>query len=495
VLGPLFPLNNAMEIYSRQVEQRVLSQLLERDRASFLAVFGRRRIGKTYLIRNFYLNRGTLFHVTGVPKETAKNQRANFNEDLCDVFHGGESQKAPATWREAFDSLRKAVASHSTQGKIIVFLDELPWLASHKSGFVQALTYCWNRYFEADSRIILIVCGSAASWMINNIIDDKGGLYGRLTHQMRLLPFNLAETEEYLNCRGIALDRRQISEIYMATGGVAKYLDLVPRGRSSAQVVQHLFFSRGAQSLSGEFDHLFRSLFQHSERHLNVVRVLAKRQEGYTRSQLVQEANLNSGSVQLRVIRELKESGFISDMRPFRAKKKGSIYRLSDEFSLFCIKWERELKDSQVQAQDNYWMELHRTPRWRAWSGYAFERLCFNHIPQILRALGISGMHCNISGWSTRGGSGDKRGAQVDMVIDRPDHCIHLCEMKFSEGPFVITGHVAEALKEKVARFVEDTGTRKTIFLTLITCHGIGAGRERLTIHNELTVDDLFVTA
>jgi len=483
-----------MKIYSRCSEQQVLSQLLEKNRSSFLAVFGRRRIGKTFLVRNFYLNRGTLFHITGVPKETAANQLRSFNEVLCDVFLGGESQKAPTTWREAFDSLRKAVATHSTRGKIIVFLDELPWLATHKSGFVQALTYCWNRYLETDSRIILIVCGSAASWMINNIIDDKGGLYGRLTHQMRLLPFNLAETEEYLHCRGIALDRRQISEIYMATGGVAKYLDLVPRGRSSAQAIQELFFSRGAQSLAGEFDRLFQSLFQNSERHLNVVRVLAKRQEGYSRAQLVKEAKLHSGSVQLRVIRELKESGFISQLRPFGAKKKGSIYRLSDAFSLFCIKWERELKDTQVQTQGNYWMELHRTPRWRAWSGYAFERLCFNHIPQILRALGISGMHCNISGWSAPAGSGARRGAQVDMVIDRPDHCIHLCEIKFSEGPFVITRHAAEALKEKVARFVEDTGTRKTIFLTLITCHGIGAGRERLSIHSELTVDDLFVT-
>ena len=482
-----------MDIYSRHAEQQVLSQLLESDRASFLAVFGRRRVGKTFLVRNFYLNRGTLFHITGVPRETARNQLRNFNEVLCDVFHGRESQKAPATWREAFERLRKAVASHSPRGKIIVFLDELPWLASHKSGFVQALTYCWNRYLEADSRVILVVCGSAASWMIKNIIDDRGGLYGRLTHQMRLLPFSLAETEEYLNGRGVSLDRRQISEIYMATGGVAKYLDLVPRGRSSAQVIQDLFFSRGAQSLSGEFDRLFKSLFQHSERHLNVVRVLAKRQEGYTRSQLVKEADLRSGSVQLRVIRELRESGFISEMSPFGAKKKGSVYRLSDAFSLFCIKWERELNDSHAQVQNNYWMELHRTPTWRAWSGYAFERLCFNHIPQILRALGISGMHCNISGWRTQAGSGAKRGAQVDMVIDRPDHCIHLCEMKFSEGPFVITGQVAEALKEKVARFVEGTGTRKTVFLTLITCHGIGAGRERLTIHNELTVDDLFV--
>jgi len=483
-----------MEIYSRHAERQVLSQLLERDRSSFLAVFGRRRIGKTFLIRNFYLNRGTLFHVTGVPRETARNQLRNFNEVLCDVFHGGEAQKAPATWREAFDCLRKAIASHSTGGKIIVFLDELPWLATHKSGFVQALTYCWNRYLEADPRVILVVCGSAASWMINNIIDDKGGLYGRLTPQMPLLPFNLAETEEYLNCRGIVLDRQQISEIYMATGGVAKYLDLVPCGRSSAQVIQYLFFSRGAESLSGEFDRLFKSLFQHADRHLNVVRVLAKRQEGYTRSRLVKEANLRSGSVQVRVIRELRESGFISEMRPFGARKKGSIYRLSDEFSLFCLKWERELKDAQVQAQDNYWMELHRTPKWRAWSGYAFERLCFNHVPQILRALGIAGMHCNISGWSTQAGSGSKRGAQVDLVIDRPDHCIHICEMKFSEEPFVITGHVAETLKEKVARFVEHTGTRKTTFLTLITCHGIGAGRERLTIQNELTVDDLFVS-
>ena len=483
-----------MEIYSRKPEQQQLSEILKRDRATFLAIYGRRRIGKTYLIRNFFIDKGTFFHITGVNNEKLFHQLHHFAQETQSTFGSGDDQQHPNSWDEAFERLQTGIQNCTEQGRIIIFLDELPWLATHKSGFIQALTYYWNRHWENDHRIILSICGSAASWMIKNVIDNKGGLYGRLTHQIKLMPFNLRETQEYLQCRGVILDHRQVAELYMATGGVAKYLDLVVPGKSSAQVIQQLFFSKEAQSLSHEYDRLFQSLFKDSNHHHRVVQLLVKKSSGLSRTELNELAKLKSVSVQQRVLKELIESGFISEMQPFGAKKKGSIYRLSDEFSLFSLRWKNEMNDPSIVSQSNYWLSLHRTPAWRAWAGFAFERLCFNHIPEILKSLGINGMHCKVSGWRFRPepDSGEK-GAQIDLVIDRPDHCIHLCEIKFSEEPYRITSSYADELQHKVRCFREQTKTRKTLFLTLMTSCGVASGAEKAPIHSEVVLKDFFI--
>jgi len=259
------------------------------------------------------------------------------------VFSDQEPLPTPQNWPEAFHRLNDAINRCPKDKRIILFFDELPWLCNKKSGFLEALTYLWNQYLDSDSRIILITCGSAATWMIKNVIDSKGGLYNRVTGKIHLLPFNLLETKEYLAGNAIRLNSKQIVEIYMAIGGVAAYLRLVKPGKSSAQVISEVCFS-SLSPISGEFERIFKSLFSKSDLHIKAIKALARKRSGLERSQLFKEIKITSGSVQNRLLRELIESGFATEYTQFGKTKKNSHICLTDEYSAFYLKWNREIK-------------------------------------------------------------------------------------------------------------------------------------------------------
>ncbi len=444
-------------IVGRNQELKEMRRLLEDPESQFLAVFGRRRIGKTYLIRNTY-EKELVFQMTGFAEANTAEQLSNFLSALeaADVQLALETP--PENWMKAFELL-KAYLNRLKQKKKVVFFDELPWISTPRSKFLMALEHFWNSWASARNDIVLVVCGSAASWMINNLINNRGGLHNRVTKRIRLEPFTLHETEQYLRYKHISYDRYQIIQLYMALGGIPYYLNELQPGQSSFQEIDRLCFSPNGL-LVKEYSNLYRSLFQKSETHVAIVQALSTKNKGISRDEIIRISGVGNGGNTTQTLNELEESGFISMIYPFGKKIKNSLYRLTDQYSLF---YHMFMADKRGSGKGS-WLQRIDSPSWRAWSGYAFENICFGHIDQIKKALGIGAVYTEVSSWQSR-----EAGAQIDLLIDRRDHVISLCEVKFSKKPYKITKAYREELQRKIFAFQSASNTRKAIFPTLIT--------------------------
>lgn len=481
-------------IVGRTAELAVLDKIIASAQAEFLAVYGRRRIGKTYLISEYFKPKGYYFELTGTKDASLKTQLNNFREEFADAFYAGVKQEAPKSWQEAFNQLRRKVEELDTNTKVIIFLDELPWLAARRSGILKSLEHMWNRYLSRFKNVILIVCGSAASWMLRKIIYNKGGLYGRLTAEIHLKPFTLGETEAYLQARGIFLDRKQVIDLYLVFGGVAKYLSSISKGKSSAQIISETCFSpEGALPL--EFPKLYDSLFDKAQQHIAIVSALLSKKSGMTQEEILKKTGIRSGGSFTRVLNELEESGFIQSTTEFLNKKREAKYRLIDEYSLFYLTWIKPVVGNQFKnIAKNYWQTLQNSPAYAAWSGYAFEGICLKHVDKIIEALKLSVVARSCSVWSYRPNKEEPQaGAQIDLVIDRADNCINLCEIKFCNSPFQVTKSYAEKLRYKKACFQMQTKTKKSLFITLISSYGAMVNQYYLaSVDNQLSMDVLF---
>lgn len=470
------------QIIGREKEIAILKSMYESQKSEFVAVYGRRRVGKTFLIRSVFENNFT-FQITGLARASLKQQLANFNLTLSSADLKNDYQTAD-DWFIAFSQLRKYLST--LKGKKIVFIDELPWFDTRNSKFIQGLEHFWNAWASAQSDIKLIVCGSATSWMINKLINDKGGLHNRVTKKIKLLPFTLDECQKYLDSRKINLDKYQIIQLYMAMGGIPFYWEEVKLGLSAMQNIENICFSETGL-LQKEFKNLYRSLFQNYEKHIKIVKILAKKSKGLTRNELIQLSKLPNAGSTTKLLEELEESGFIRKYVPFGRKSRNSLYQLIDFYSHFYLKF---IENTQVTNANN-WLNALDTPKYRAWSGYAYEQICMYHLPQIKNKLGIGGVYTTISSWRSKN---SKQGVQVDLVIDRRDNIINLCEVKFSINPFSMTKKYADELRNKIGVFKAETETRKSVFLTMITTYGV-----KKSIHstglfqNEMKMEDLFV--
>jgi hypothetical protein len=480
------------KIVGRKKEQEVLHKILKGREPSFLAVYGRRRIGKTYLVKNFFRDKGIFFHLTGVRDADLDVQLQNFVIEFSDVFLKGKEMKPPKGWFSAFQILRKELACVPKTTKAILFFDEIPWLASPRSKFLQALEHLWNRYLSDMPNVILVVCGSAASWMIENIIHDQGGLHGRVTHEMRLLPFSLKETEEFLEAKSIHLDRKQILELYMCLGGVAKYLSYLERGKSVPQLIGELCFSYSGPLIS-EFHKLYRSLFQKHEAHVEIVKTLAAHSSGLSYKELVEKTNLSTGGTLSHRIEELKQSGFIAEIPLFGEGEKLDRYVLIDEYSLFYLTWNAGVSSLDLQTYEaDYWVKQRNQQAWKVWTGHAFECLCLKHVEGIKGELGLSAVQTKTSKW--RHIPKKETGAEIDLIIDRADNCINLCELKFYQGQWSLTKQDAARLRQKKECFEQVTKTKKSTFTTLVTTHGIKSNQySTAEVDQSVTMDALFL--
>lgn len=481
------------QIIAREFELKILNKLYESTQAEFLAIYGRRRIGKTFLIREFYSNKGVFFHLTGVKGAKVQKQLRNFTDELSRTFNTPSIKKLK-DWHDAFLVLNFYVETCPGSGRIVFFFDELPWLASAKSGFLEELEYFWNRHVSNNPRVLIIVCGSAATWMIRKIVQNKGGLHGRLTATIRLMPFTLKESQDYLKSKNIILDERQILDIYMAMGGIPKYLSYIERGYSSVQNINKICFQG---ELIDEFNELYASLFENYHSHVNIVRALAQSNQGLTKLEISKSTGMACGGGMNTVLDDLEYSGFLLVIPNLGKIKKEIRYRLMDEYSLFYLKWIEPVKKLNIGGiglDDNYWISIHGTPKVHIWSGYAFESICLKHIQQIKKVLGISGIVTQASGWFYRSKQEDEMGAQIDLVIDRSDNCINLCEMKFSSFPFVINKEYERKIRQRIELFKEKTRTKKHIFNTFITLYGVSkeSGYNSI-VDNEMTIEQLFL--
>ena len=471
-----------MEVIGRKNELELLMRVKEAVSSSFIAVYGRRRVGKTFLIRNAFSNDFDFF-VTGLFKVSLAQQLINFHAALLKYNSNTESIEPAKDWFTAFQQLANLLES-GRAGKKIIFLDELPWFDTPQSGFITALEHFWNSWASARTDIVLIVCGSAAEWMISKLINNKGGLHNRVTNRIRLEPFTLKECAEFLQSRRVNFDRYQIIQLYMVMGGIPFYLEQVDGSQSAAQNINRLCFQKDG-ILRTEFDNLYRSLFENAGKHTAIVEALSKRTKGLTRGELIDEAKLPSGGSLTKILSELEESGFIRKYTAYGNKEKNNLYQLIDFYSLFYLRF---IRKSSI-LDDNGWINSLDSPAQRAWSGYSFEQVCLAHVRQIKHALGISGVQTTTTAWV----SNSEPGAQIDLLIDRRDHVINVCEMKFSLNTFTIDKKYAEELRNKIGAFTSEVKTRKSIYLTMITTFGLTKNQYSISlVQNDLTMDVLF---
>lgn len=474
-----------MEIIGRKKEQQILQQALQSSEAEMIAVIGRRRVGKTFLVQSVYKNQ-LVFEITGIHKATRSEQLRNFTHQLQLFSPTALVVSPPSDWLAAFFMLISYLKQLDRKDKIVVFFDELPWLASHKSGFLKGLSYFWNSW-AVKQHIVVVICGSAASWMIRKVINSKGGLYNRLTRRILLKPFSLAETEAYLQSRHLHLNRYHITQLYMALGGIPHYLKEISAGKSAAQNIQEICFS-DLGLLNDEFNALYPALFEDADRHIAVIRALAQKKQGLTRAVIIQLTGLSNGGSTTKVLEELIYSGFVTAYPAFKKKKKEQVYRLTDEYSLFYLQF-MEKKEQEGKLN---WQNFSQTQAYQTWTGYAFESICLKHVDQIKKVLGISGVYATTSTFYQKGND-DCQGVQIDLLIDRNDQVINVVEIKFYNTLFVLTKNYAQRLREKMAIFQAITQTRKQLFITLATTFGILPNKHSTGfIEQVVTLDDLF---
>jgi uncharacterized protein len=454
-------------LVGRERERRTFTQALRSSVPELVAVYGRRRIGKTFLVRQLCAEQ-LVFELVGSHDGTRAVQLEAFAATLAEAC--GSSLALPNDWPEAFGQLVRYLEPllKAKRGKRVLFFDELPWLATRRSGFLQAFEHFWNSWASRQARLLVVICGSSASWMLRKVIRQRGGLHNRITRRLRLDPFTLRETECLLEAGGVHLGRYQVLQLYMALGGVPHYLAQVEPGESAAQAIDRLCFGRGG-ALRDEFVHLYEALFIKPERHEAVVRALAKKRRGLNRNELLQAAGLDSGGAATQVIDELIESGFVMATHQHGYDKRGVIHRLADPYSLFYLRFVERHRGASTGA----WLAKHRSPSFKAWSGLTFETIALTHAAGIKAALGIAGVSTQLSAWHHRASETGEDGAQIDLVIERADHTTNLCELKFADADFTIDKRYARELRNKRATFERVTRTRDTLITTLVTTYGV----------------------
>ena len=471
-----------MRIIGRKHEKEYIKQCLMSKRPEFVVVYGRRRVGKTYLIRE-YFNQQFSFYATGITDEKMKGQLRAFSASLCK--YGCRDKSVPNDWFEAFGRLRDLLESDTVyrepiNNKRVIFLDELPWMDTARSDFKSALEYFWNSWASSQEDLMLIVCGSATSWIISNLLTNKKGFHNRVTRRIHLAPFTLAECEDLFDYNDIAITRKQMIESYMCFGGVPYYLNLMDSRLSLSQNINEMCFKEQG-ALHDEYYGLFHSLFDRPEKHIAILETLAQKKEGMTRTELAGMKEIGGGSVLTKNLRELIECGFIRKFNTVSDLEKEALYQIIDPFTLFSIKF---LKDKKFDS----WNEYINSPGYNAWRGNAFELVCLNHIDQMKASLGISGIETREFAWKSH--SDEK--AQVDLVIRRRDGVTNLCEMKYTNEEYSLDAEEYGKIQKRLERFQSETGVEDAIHVTMVCGAGFKQNKYSNIIQNVITGDDLF---
>lgn len=470
-------------VIGRKREMEILEKAVSSSKSEFVAIYGRRRVGKTYLVREFFDNKFS-FHCTGLAKGKTKAQLRNFNISL--TKYSGQSVTQAKTWLDSFEQLISLLEQSDAKRKV-VFLDELPWMDTARSGFISALEHFWNDWASARKDVVLIVCGSAASWMMDKLIGNKGGLHNRLTNKIWIKPFTLSECEAYFKFRKVKLNRYQIAECYMIMGGIPYYLDYIDKDYSLNENIDRLFFQEGGQ-MRDEFDNLYSALFKNSGQYEKVVELLSKSGKGLSREELTPAKKGKSGSGLTTVLKNLERCGFIRSYVAFGQKTRNKLYQLTDFYTLFYFYFIR----SERFNDDHFWTNAMLSGELNAWRGYSFERLCLCHEQQIKHALGISGTMTCVSSWRAKKSESGSKDAQIDLIIDRKDGYVNLCEMKYGRKEFVIDKKYKGEIDNKIDAFQTETKTKQTILMTMVTTYGVKNNTYSDIVQKQVVLNDLF---
>ena len=464
-------------------EMARLREALNSDVSEFIAVYGRRRVGKTFLIREAFESKFTFFHA-GLARGDKAAQLDEFSKSLA--LYGLAERPKLKSWSDAFFELEMALSARP-RGKKVIFLDELPWMDTQKSGFIDALEHFWNGWCAMRKDIVLVVCGSATSWIVSKIMKNHGGLHNRLTDQIRLQPFTLKECEEMSVQKHLNWSRQQILEAYMVLGGVPFYWEKLEKSQSVDQNIDRLFFGPEAP-FGDEFEQLYASLFKHPAGHIAVVTALGVKKCGMTRMELMENAGLDDGGAVSKVLKELESCGFIRSYSVPGKKKRSAVYQLIDNFTLFYFKFMTGNRNRRAGE----WLSGAMSQSRRIWNGLAFERVVLAHVNQMKKALGISGVRTVEYAWRAAKQEATDDGAQIDLLIHRADKAVNICEMKYGDDLFEISAEEMRKLKRRREVFVREEKFRGSVFLTMVTPHGVVHNVQWNDIQSEVTLDDLF---
>lgn len=478
-------------IIGRESEQRELLRLFHSEEAEMVVVYGRRRVGKTFLVNQTFSHIDFAFKLTGLHKARLNVQLENFAMALRESS-GDNSWHTPASWMAAFDQLKQYLKKTRTGAKRVVFIDELPWLDTRGSKFLEAFEWFWNGWGNAQEDLMMIICGSATNWIINKLLKQKGGLYNRASCKMFLKPFTLHETELYLLKQGIEMERYDIAQAYMIMGGIPYYLKQLEPGRTLADNIDNCFFKSNGK-LWDEFDNLYETLFVNSELYLRIVEALASKRMGLTRDEIIKITRLPDNGSTSQALKDLVKCGFAQAYQYYGNKSKQQTYQLADFYTLFYLRF---IKDNYAR-DEHYWTHMLDNPAKNVWLGYSFEQLVKQHIEQVKTALGIGSVLTQQSSWFINHrdiSSPELSGAQIDLLIDRRDRAINLCEIKFVTSEFEITKDYSGRLRNKIAAFRAATDTRKAIVPTMITTFGIKPNKYSGIIQQQIDLDALFIS-
>lgn len=466
-----------MKLIGREAQKKQIDRYFNEDRSHFMAVYGRRRVGKTFLIKEYFQNNFT-FYCTGLLNGNRNKQLNNFVTNMTNQLAFFNENAAINNWYDAFNELIKAFSKIKDNQKKVIFLDELPWMDTSGSDFLLGLEYFWNSWASARKDILFIVCGSATSWIVNKLFNNTGGLYNRVTARIKVEPFTLEECFQFFSEKGFQYNQAQCIEAYMVFGGIPFYLDQFSKELSPAQNINELCFGKNAL-LAMEYQMLFKSLFRKYQYYINVVEAIATKNKGLTREEIAKITKISDGGSLSKILIDLELSNFIKKYTPIEKKSKGSMFQLIDPFCLFYNNLNPKI------LEENYWLKYYNSPKYNNWAGYAFEIVCFNHIPQIKKALGISGVLSSSFSWQNAD-------AQIDLVIDRADKVVNLFEIKYSQAPFVITQKYDMALRNKIAQFSSNTTQKKAVWPVFISPYGLGNSPYNHFFLKALTMNVLF---
>ena len=477
-------------IIGRKHERAILTELYKSKQAEFAVIYGRRRVGKTYLVRELFEGKFTFYHTALSPFELQQEDSMFLYQQQLRVFgeslrqYGDYHSESPKDWIQAFSWLREFLSRQSKRKRMVVFLDELPWMDTPRSGFITAFEHFWNGWGSGCHNLLLVVCGSAASWINDKFLNNTGGMYGRTTRDIHLSPFTLTECKQFFKSRNIVMDHYDMLQCYMIMGGIPYYMSYIEKGMSLAQNIDNLFFSKGGK-LQLEYDRLFSSLFVDPEKYKLIVKLLSTKTEGYTRKEISEKTNIPTGGGLTEVLKSLEASDFIIKYIPYGGAKRDARYKLVDFFSCFY----QYFVAQHTSTNPTFWQDNLHSPALNSWRGFAFEEVCFVHASKLKDALGISGVQSEITTW--RSTLPDDH-AQIDMLIDRDDRVINVCEMKYYADDVTIDKSYDAELRRKVQSFIDQNKTKKNIHLTLVTTYGLKQNLYSGKIQKVITMDELF---
>ncbi len=463
-------------LIGREKEREVLLNALNSNQSEFVAVYGRRRVGKTFLIRETFEGKFAFQH-TGILDAPLKEQLSEFRQSLYNA--GMKKCALPKNWNDAFHLLQDWLTSQP-DGKKVIFIDELPWMDTPRSNFIRCLDHFWNGWATTRKDIVLVVCGSATSWIIDNIVMNYGGLHNRLTRKIHLHPFSLYECELFCKSLHLGYQRRMILEAYMALGGIPYYWSFLKKGLSVAQNFDQIFFDEDGE-LVHEYDALYASLFRNPKVHIDIITTLSTKKVGMEREDLLKMSGLSDNEQFSKALKELEQCGFIRKYTCIGKSVKNAVYQLLDNYTLFYFQFIRRNEN----GDRNFWTSMYNSPLHNTWAGLAFERVCLEHLPQIKKALGFEAVISTAHSWSNPD-------AQIDLLIDRNDDTINICEMKYSKSLFALDTNELQKMQNRVDTFMRETSTTKSLLLTLITTNGVTEGSDISAIQRVITMDDLF---